>query len=312
VVTCQSPTPESCIHYSYPQQTNCLSFTNCTGAQCNITYPRGHASFVVHKCQDPVTVDLTVVTQNSNFQQRFDHSETVFPQFLDSLHIRMSRNTTHLHFEVTGIFEGDIAIVLIPNVAVFLNPRECMCQSLQSVAQDAHLPSSLPVQYNCTRNSNCSGLHCLISQSSVQYTSDATIDPCTEVLQLTARNPQGQVVYQRVFQDSRQVPFSFRGINTTLHVEIVHYNYSMDLEVYLVIVLIAGLPGQKVEVLPHHNVILDRSHCTNMPTWISQHPTSSPPIPYTSVPHNSVPHSIPPITPLGTTHPGLSKSTANR
>ena len=130
--------------------------------------------------------------------------------------------------QVTAIFEGDIAVVLIPNVAVFLNPRECMCQSLQSVAQDMYVP----VQHNCTSNSNCSGVHCLISQSSsVQYTSDATIDPCTEVLQVTARNPQGQVVYQRVFQDSQQVPFASRGFNATLHVEIVHYNYSMDLEV---------------------------------------------------------------------------------
>ena len=128
--------------------------------------------------------------------------------------------------------EGDIAIVLIPNVAVFLNPRECMCQSLQSVAQDAHLPSYVPVQYSCTSNSDCSGVHCLISQSNVvQYTSDATIDPCTEVLQVTVRNQQGQVVYQRVFQDSQQVPFTSRGFNATLHVEIAHYNYSMDLEV---------------------------------------------------------------------------------
>ena len=102
VVACQSPAPgpESCIHYSYPQQTNCLSFTNCSGAQCNITFPSGHATFVVHNCQDPVTVDLTVVTQNSNFQRMFDHSETVLPGYWDSVLVRMSRNTTHLLLHV--------------------------------------------------------------------------------------------------------------------------------------------------------------------------------------------------------------------
>jgi len=105
-VTCQSPTPECCIHYSYPQlqQINCLSFTNCTGAQCNITYPSGHASFVVHKCQDPVTVDLTVVTQNSNFQRRFNHSEFAnISVYWPLVPVTMSRNATHLHFGVSCI-----------------------------------------------------------------------------------------------------------------------------------------------------------------------------------------------------------------
>ena len=96
VVTSQSPAPGSCIHFLYPQQaTHCLPFANCSGAQCNMTYPRGHASFVVHKCQDPVAVDLNIVTGNSVFHRQFNHSESVSNKF-----ITMSRNATHLHFEV--------------------------------------------------------------------------------------------------------------------------------------------------------------------------------------------------------------------
>ena len=103
-VTCQSPTPESCIHYSYPQQANCLSFANCTGAQCNITHPRGHASFVVHKCQDPVAVDLTVVTQNSNYRRQFNHSEVAnISVYWSDVSVTMSRNATHLRFQVSCI-----------------------------------------------------------------------------------------------------------------------------------------------------------------------------------------------------------------
>ena len=99
VVTSQSPAPGSCIHFSYPQQAaNCLPFANCSGAQCNITYPEGRASFLVHKCQDPVTVDLSVVTGNSVFHRQFNHSESVSDMF-----ITMSRNATHLHFEVHNI-----------------------------------------------------------------------------------------------------------------------------------------------------------------------------------------------------------------
>ena len=105
VVTCQSLAPESCIHYSYPQQADCLSFTNCSGAQCNITSPSGHASFVVHKCQDPVAVDLTVVTQNSNFQRMFDHSEHLanVSAYWSDASVTMSRNATHLHFQVSYV-----------------------------------------------------------------------------------------------------------------------------------------------------------------------------------------------------------------
>ena len=99
VVTSQSPAPGSCIHFSYPQQSaNCLPFANCSGAQCNLTSTRGHASFVVHKCQDPVTVDLSVVMGNSIFRRQFNRSESVSGMF-----ITMSRNATHLHFEVHNI-----------------------------------------------------------------------------------------------------------------------------------------------------------------------------------------------------------------
>ena len=39
-----------------------VSFANCSRTKCNITDLSCYASFIVHKCQDPVTVDLSVVT----------------------------------------------------------------------------------------------------------------------------------------------------------------------------------------------------------------------------------------------------------
>ena len=79
---------------------NCLTFANCSGAQC--TYQGGHASFIVHKCQDPVTVDLRVVTSWSSFQQRFYHSDVANVSASWSyVDVRMLRNATHLYFQVS-------------------------------------------------------------------------------------------------------------------------------------------------------------------------------------------------------------------
>ena len=122
--------------------------------------------------------------------------------------------------------------ILIPTVTVPLNPRACMCQSLHSVARDIHLSQIIPIQFSCISNATCNGVHCQVSHSNtLEYTSDIVVDPCSEGLQVTVRNSQGRVTYQRVFQDTQHVPFSGSGYNATLHVHIVHHNYSMEVEV---------------------------------------------------------------------------------
>ena len=104
-VTSQPQAPGSCIYFLYPQQTvNCLPFANCSGAKCNMTDSRGYASFIVHKCQDPVTIDLSVATEDSVFQRRFNQSETVSSDQGSHMRISISRNATHLYLEVCLVF----------------------------------------------------------------------------------------------------------------------------------------------------------------------------------------------------------------
>ena len=123
--------------------------------------------------------------------------------------------------------------MFIPTVTIPLNPRACMCQSLQSVAQDTQLPS-IPIQFSCTRNTTCNRINCHFSN----YAFDMTFDPCSEAIQMTAYDSDGRPVYQRTFNDSQNVTFnlpstisSFLGQTATLNVIIVHHNYSMELEV---------------------------------------------------------------------------------
>ena len=103
-VTSQPQAPGSCIYFLYPQQAvNCLPFANCSGAKCNMTNSRGYASFIVHKCQDPVTVDLSVVTEDLVFQRQFNQSEIVSSDQGPHMRISISRNASHLYLEV-GMF----------------------------------------------------------------------------------------------------------------------------------------------------------------------------------------------------------------
>ena len=126
--------------------------------------------------------------------------------------------------------------MVIPTVTVPLNPRVCMCQSIQSVAQDLRLPQIIPaIQFSCISNTTiCNRVHCQFSN----YPLDMTFDPCSEAIQLTVHDSDGRLVYQKTFNDSQNVTInlpssvsSFLGSTATLNVIIVHHNYSMEIEV---------------------------------------------------------------------------------
>ena len=138
-----------------------------------------------------------------------------------------------LCLQVTAII-GKITMILIPSVTIPLNPSMCMCQSLHRLARDIQSPRLLPIQYSCTNNTACSGIHCQFSN----YTCDVTFDPCSERVQLTAHNPRGSVVYQKIYNSSRSETIHLTsdlsqlslGSTAILNVTILHHNYSMEIE----------------------------------------------------------------------------------
>ena len=135
--------------------------------------------------------------------------------------------------QATAIIEGDIAIVLIPDVVIPLNPRECMCQSMQSVIQDGDLSALVPTPYSCNSTTTCNGVHCEFSG----YTSDITVDPCSEEVLFTLYNSDGSTVFQRLFNTSQNVSITLPsdlvvlfGSTATLSVVLVHHTYSVEIE----------------------------------------------------------------------------------
>ena len=98
---------EPCLSLiSVTQDYPCEAYGNCTGLHCqlNDTFPR-NASFVVHKCVDPVQVDLNIVTADDtiDFHQQFNDSGMVVyteAGMSVTVMVMMSRNDTYLDFEV--------------------------------------------------------------------------------------------------------------------------------------------------------------------------------------------------------------------
>ena len=130
------------------------------------------------------------------------------------------------------LVRSDIMTTLIPSVAVSLNPSLCMCQTLKTLKSVAHNVQDFAFPYTCEHNTACNGIHCQLSHfNGVLYTIDAVVDPCTQWLHMTIYNSHSLVIYQELCWDSQQVSFEIDNISTRLDVNMVHCNYSMDVEV---------------------------------------------------------------------------------
>ena len=84
----------------------CEAFGNCSGLDCRDSF-NDSASFVVTKCQDPVTVDVTISTVESLgnilFQQQFEKSATISVSRggnTITIAVMMSQEDDNLEFEV--------------------------------------------------------------------------------------------------------------------------------------------------------------------------------------------------------------------
>ena len=83
----------------------CTSLGNCTGLTCE---QRGNAlngssaTFVVTKCEDPVSVDLRIQSSTADIlQQTFNQSSTApLGSGGNTLSVDMQRNASHLQFQV--------------------------------------------------------------------------------------------------------------------------------------------------------------------------------------------------------------------
>ena len=130
-------------------------------------------------------------------------------------------------------------VAVVPRTVISLNASDCMCQSIQSLAQ---LGES-PVETNCTSNPKCTGLECTFNLYNNDYKVETEVNPCT--------HPPGidfyikpvhtnQILFHRFFNTSSNA--TILGL-FPLHVTVEHRNYSMIISVstlldYIIYVLL--------------------------------------------------------------------------
>jgi hypothetical protein len=141
-----------------------------------------------------------------------------------------------ISLQAMTFIDGDQALRLIPEIAIPINPRQCMCASMHQIANVIGFPTQIPllnVDISCSPRPDCIGVRCNTTISSVgNYVSDVTIDPCGETVRVVVLDSDNATQVDQMFSDSGSYPFAIPlGLTARLDIGMVHYNYSMDLSV---------------------------------------------------------------------------------
>ena len=122
-----------------------------------------------------------------------------------------------------------ISAQLIPPTLVPLNTTECMCESLEDLADIIHSP----FEHDCSTTSKCDGVRCELDVFGNMFFVEAIILPCTNppAAEVVVQNSLGQNLFVGIFNRSGQRDIVILGTRITVDVIVVHRDYSMDVEV---------------------------------------------------------------------------------
>ncbi len=195
----------------------------------------------------------------------------------------------------------DIAVSVIPTVTLPLTPHVCMCQSMETVANNFHIqiPAGLPippVTYNCTPGEQCNTVVCVINNNSEQPIT-LMFDPCTEIIRVFTGKILTESNEVAEFNQTEDRIFTLESSpSLTAHMVLSNGNYSMNFSVCCHInlcpcILVSyvctfilffkisfqtsvSAYGIKTELFQPTQVLLDRSSCDS--DIVYYYPGSSP------------------------------------
>ena len=122
-----------------------------------------------------------------------------------------------------------ISVQLIPPTLVPLNTTECMCESLEDLADIIHSP----FEHNCSTTSDCDGVRCELDVFGNVFFIEAIALPCNNppAAEVIVQNSQRQNIFGAIFNTSGQRDVVILGFRITVDVIVVHRDYSVDIEV---------------------------------------------------------------------------------
>ena len=125
------------------------------------------------------------------------------------------------------MLQGVPVIVAIPLTAVPLNASDCMCQSIQDIADNG----DYPVDTVCVNNSQCNGVDCTFKFGPISFNVETEIQPCSQppgFFVIFSHAQTGNVVFDEYFNSSTNSSHVF---GLPLYVVVIHKPYSMIVEV---------------------------------------------------------------------------------
>ena len=129
---------------------------------------------------------------------------------------------------------GSPNVTAVPRATVPLNASECMCSSLQDLANKA---GGTLIEPECFTNQQCNGVTCEVDIIGNVFYLESIILSCTYAVDVVVRNSQRQPLFMTVYNRTEAHVIGLGSISTNLYVEIVRYPYSMEVSVssYLII-----------------------------------------------------------------------------
>lgn len=251
--------PLESVLMDYPQ---CRA-SSCSGLTCQPMAPFDDytASYSVTKCADPVYVDLSLTPASLDgqaFIARVTSNNVVNFGGNSGMGITMSRNATHLDFQATIFSPGLPPSTLFPESFLPLDPADCMCSSLETLASVAE--SIHPViESDCVTTRNCTAVRCELNIATIfTYFIEMVVLPCNNSLEFLIEDTLGQAIVVEPFQgpgtESRIV--TVLGFQFNIEMAIQVQNYSMTVQTFLTDQTLGTL-----EVIPRQTIILDRTQC---------------------------------------------------
>lgn len=94
------------------------------------------------------------------------------------------------------------SVSLFPESLIFLDPADCMCSSLKTLA--SKLENIHPiVESDCITTRNCTGVRCALNISaefSVRYFGEVVVLPCENALEFLVEKPDQETLIEDRFQ----------------------------------------------------------------------------------------------------------------
>ena len=120
---------------------------------------------------------------------------------------------------------------LIPPIIFPINTTECLCTSLEQLAEKIHTP----FEHDCYTTTDCDGIICTLDVAISSYLLEMIVLSCEDppAVDVVVEREDGTPIFSLVVNESVTVPVWISVFRHDLSISVIHRTYSMDVQVLL-------------------------------------------------------------------------------